>query len=191
MNHACITIVSGLPRSGTSMLMNMLAAGGMSVMTDGLREADDDNPRGYFELESVKKLTDDSSWLKHARGQAVKVISQLLYELPDTETYRVLFMHRRMSEILASQERMLERRGLSGAGPSDDVLASKFSAHLEAVDQWLDKQKHFACLPVQYDAVIEAPEETAVRIRDFLGIDLDTAAMAAAVDPSLYRNRHR
>ena len=107
-----ITIVSGLPRSGTSMMMRMLEAGGMPVITDNLRTADDDNPRGYFEFEPAKKTKDDPSWLNAAEGKAVKMIYKLLYDLPDRLEYRVLIMRRNMQEVLTSQRKMLDRMGI-------------------------------------------------------------------------------
>ena len=110
-----IIIVSGLPRSGTSLLMQMLAAGGIMVITDKLRTADADNPRGYYEFELVKKIKQDASWLPQVRGKAVKMISQLLYDLPGSESYRVILMERDLDEVLVSQEKMLERLGRTAA----------------------------------------------------------------------------
>ena len=97
-----ITIVSGLPRSGTSLMMQMLEAGGMPVLTDGIRDADEDNPRGYYELEAVKRTKDDPAWLHGAPGKVVKMIYLLLYDLPTTYNYRIIFMRRPLSEVVAS-----------------------------------------------------------------------------------------
>ena len=113
-----IVVVSGLPRSGTSMMMQMLEAGGMEVMTDGLRAADEDNLKGYFEYETVKALHTDRNWLPEARGKAVKIISELLKYLPETQTYRIIFLRRALEEVLASQDRMLVRRGVQPGGPA-------------------------------------------------------------------------
>ena len=140
--------------------------------------------------ERIKDLARDASWIPEARGHAVKIISQLLYHLPASEYYKIIFIHRNMSEILASQRKMLERRGVTAAGPDDSVLAKKFERHLAHLENWLVKQKHIETLTVQYEDVIAKPDRAAERIREFLGFPLDTAEMTAAVDPSLYRNRH-
>ena len=110
-----IIVVSGLPRSGTSLMMQMLAAGGVEVVTDHVRTADTDNPRGYYEFELVKKIKQDASWLPEARGKAVKMVSQLLYDLPAGEKYRIIFLERDLDEVLVSQEKMLERLGRTAA----------------------------------------------------------------------------
>ncbi|MFC1485710.1 sulfotransferase [Candidatus Latescibacterota bacterium] len=185
-----ITIVSGLPRSGTSMVMHMLKAGGMDILTDHIRVPDDNNPRGYFEFERVKDLARDASWMPEARGRAVKIISQLLYHLPADEHYKIIFIHRRMGEILSSQRKMLERLGPGVSGADDSILAEKFERHLAHLSNWLEKQKHIESLKVQYEDIIADPHRAAERIRTFLGVPLDSAAMTAVVDPSLYRNRH-
>jgi hypothetical protein len=182
-----IIIVSGLPRSGTSLMMQMLHAGGVHVLTDGERAADTDNPRGYFEFERVKQTKRDQSWLPVARGLAVKMISQLLYDLPATEQYRVLFLERDMDEVLRSQEKMLQRLGKPV--PQREQISRAFTAHLEKLHAWLAEQRHMPVLRVPYAALVERPEEEARRIAAFLGRELSIAKMAAAVDPALYRNR--
>jgi hypothetical protein len=186
-----ITIVSGLPRSGTSMMMKMLEAGGMTVMSDGLRQADEDNPRGYYEFERVKQLdkADDKTWLKDAEGKVVKIISQLLQDLPADHNYKVVFMRRRMSEILASQKKMLERRGEPTDSISDNELAGLFETHLSKIDSWLKEQPNFEVLYITYHEVIAKPAPFAEKINNFLGGSLSTGKMAAAVDASLHRNR--
>ena len=184
-----ITVVSGLPRSGTSMMMQMLVAGGMPAVSDGLRAADADNPRGYFELEAVKKLKTDSAWLTGARGHAVKVISMLLYELPADHEYRVIFMLRDMDEILASQKEMLKRRGSAGTDSGDAAMRQHLEAHLKKVQAWLAARKNFRVLYCEHRELLRAPAEQARRIGEFLGIRLDEQAMVNAIDPSLHRNR--
>ncbi|HCL28864.1 MAG TPA: sulfotransferase family protein, partial [Candidatus Latescibacteria bacterium] len=135
-------LVSGLPRSGTSMIMQMLEAGGVEILCDGERAADEDNPKGYYELEAVKGTKDDPSWLDGARGKAVKLISQLLYDLPEGTPCKVIFLRREMGEILASQRKMLERRGGGGAegGGGSDVedaeMSRIFETHLTEVLAW-------------------------------------------------------
>ncbi len=185
-----IVVVSGLPRSGTSMIMKMLEAGGLPVMTDGLRTADEDNPKGYYEVERVKDLAReaDRSWLGGARGKAVKVISYLLRSLPPTFNYKVVFIRRDLEEVLASQRKMLARRGEA------EVTAPERMRALFADDLWragyqLKRRPEFESIELHYSAVLARPLEEARRLAAFLGGGLDAEAMAAAVDPQLYRNR--
>jgi hypothetical protein len=189
MDQRMIAIVSGLPRSGTSMMMKMLEAGGLEVLTDRIREADKDNPKGYYELERVKKLEHDKAWLEKAEGKVVKVISQLLRHLPADYAYKVVFMKREMEEILASQRRMLIRRGEATDKIPDEKLAALFRQHVQRVEDWLDEQPHFDVLYVSYNHVLEAPKEEARRIASFFDGSLDIRAMARVVDPDLYRQR--
>ena len=183
-----ITIVSGLPRSGTSMLMKMLAAGGLPPLTDGIREADADNPGGYYEFEKVKRLEKDAIWLESARGKAVKVISQLLDQLPLHKPYKVVFALRKMDEILASQRAMLKRRGQPCDQVSDAELAAAFSRHLRSVKQWLAEHQQ-EVLYVNYAAVLRDPLATSHEIKTFLARALDVRQMASVVEESLYRQR--
>jgi len=185
-----ITIVSGLPRSGTSMMMQMLEAGGMRIVTDRERKPDDDNPRGYYEFEPVKKTREDASWLPGAAGKVVKMIYRLLYDLPATGyAYRVVFLEREMSEVLASQQKMLARLGTDGGTSDDEEMAALFRKQLAEVRDWLAAQRSFSVLYVSYRDAVGDPPTVAARINEFLGGGLDTEAMAVAVDPSLYRNR--
>lgn len=191
MNESFITIVSGLPRSGTSLMMQMLAAGGCPLLTDNLRTADESNPRGYFELEVVKKLRVDQGWLAEARGRAVKIIHALVRELPADGRfhYRVLLMKRPIEEVLASQAAMLARSGKTSADPA--VLARVYQSQMDELERWLAAQQDFRFLPVEHQRLVESPTAVAAEINTFLGGDLNAAAMAAAVDPSLYRERRR
>jgi hypothetical protein len=182
-----VTVVSGLPRSGTSMMMQMLVAGGMPALCDAGRAADEDNPRGYHELEAVKHTRRDLSWLLQAPGKAVKVVHLLLYDLPADRAYRVVLMRRDLREVVASQRVMLRRRGQPGAALSDEQLAATFAAQMRQVEGWLARQTHFRFLPAPYAEVVARPAEWAVRVNGFLGGGLDTMAMAAAVEGSLYR----
>ncbi len=182
-----IIIVSGLPRSGTSLMMQMLDRGGVPVVTDSIRTADTDNPRGYYELEKVKKIKDDASWLPAMQGKAFKMVSQLLYELPSSQRYRVIFMQRDLDEMIASQEKMLARLG-KPAAPADQIRRL-FAQHLERVHAWLAGQRHFAVLYITYRDLVERPRDESARIAAFLDGRADPALMAATVDASLYRNR--
>ena len=184
-----ITIVSGLPRSGTSMLMKMLAAGGLPPLTDGIREADADNPGGYYEFEKVKRLERDATWLESAQGKAVKVISQLLDQLPLHKSYKIVFTLRKMDEILASQRAMLARRGQPCDRVSDAEMAAAFGRHLSAVQQWLAEHPQMKVLYVDYATVLRDPLATSHEIKAFLALPLDVRQMASVVDQGLYRQR--
>lgn len=185
-----VTVVSGLPRSGTSLMMQMLHAGGLPAVSDGQRAADVDNPRGYFEVEAVKKLKEDASWVGDARGKVLKAISMLLFDLPKEHSYRVVFMLRHMDEILASQKEMLKRRGtLKEGGPTDDQMKDYFEKHLVKVKAWLAEQPNFKVLYCPYNEVLKDPTRYAGLLNEFLGGTLDESAMVQAVDLGLYRNR--
>ncbi len=187
---APIVVVSGLPRSGTSMAMKMLEAGGLSLVIDGIRTADEDNPKGYYEDERVKDLAqmDDKSWITGAQGKAIKIISYLLKELPTDRNYKVLFMRRDLQEVLASQTKMLERRGES-TDSSDERMIDIYKDHLWKVNRMLKREPHIDALDVPYKSALENPADQAARIHDFLGMELDVEMMAGVVDKRLYRNR--
>jgi len=182
-----IFIVSGLPRSGTSLMMQMLHQGGVEVVTDNIRSADTDNPRGYYELEHVKRIKTDVSWLPATRGKAFKMVSQLLYDLPPTERYRIIFMERELDEVLVSQEKMLAR--LSKPAAPRGAIEQAFIDHLRRLREWLAKQPNIEVLYVSYNELLDEPEQHAKRISTFLGAQPDAVKMATTVDSSLYRNR--
>lgn len=185
-----VTIVSGLPRSGTSMMMKMLEAGGLPPMTDNLRTADVDNPKGYYEFERVKKLEEgDVAWLPEAEGKVVKVISALLKHLPDGYEYRVIFMRRNMGEILASQKKMLQNRGEATDVVSDEEIAALFEKHLHHIRHWIETHPNVSVLYLHYSDVLADSLPQARRVNAFLGNTLNVEAMALTVDPDLYRNR--
>jgi hypothetical protein len=188
METDVVTVVSGLPRSGTSMMMKMLVAGGMEALTDQVRTADEDNPEGYFEFEGVKKIGEDSSWLRDARGKAVKIISALLKHLPAEHRFKVIFMRRKMEEVLDSQRRMLGRNG-GAAGGGDEKISAAFGKHIKDVESWLVRQPHVEVIYVDYNEVLESPARYVEAIKQFLAAPLDARAMASVVDPSLYRQR--
>ena len=185
-----VTIVSGLPRSGTSMMMKMLEAGGVPPLTDEIRTADKDNPKGYYEFERVKKMPDgDKAWMAEARGKSVKVISALLEHLPPEYSYKVIFMRRDMNEILASQKKMLIRQGKPTDKVSDEDLAKMYEKHLAKVQAWLTSQPNVSTLDVDYNLLLENPRSYLERIRNFLGVDLNIERMGNVIDPALYRQR--
>ncbi len=184
-----ITIVSGLPRSGTSMMMNAIHAGGIDPLIDQVRGADEDNPNGYFEFEPVKKTKEDAAWLNNAAGKVVKMVYRLLYDLPEHYRYRVVFMRRNITEVLQSQTKMLERSGKPGGGVSDAQMHVLFTTELNKSVQWLTQQPNFEVLYVNYSDMINDGPNQIQKINAFLGGNLDTDAMAEVVDPNLYRNR--
>jgi hypothetical protein len=189
-NAAFVAIVSGLPRSGTSLMMQLLWAGGMPILTDRKRVADEDNPQGYWEFEAVKNTRTSCDWLRQAQGKAVKMVHLLLTDLPrEGYFYRVLLMKRRIGEVLASQRVMLQRRGKSGAALSEEQLSHIFLGQMERVEAWLKKQPHFAVLPVDYNELIANPMPQAAAINEFLGRTLDAGGMIQAVNSRLYRQR--
>jgi len=175
------------------MMMKMLEAGGVPLLTDGLRAADQDNPNGYFEYEPVKQLdkAGDHAWLRDARGHAVKIISFLLTWLPETYNYQVLFMRRDLDEVMASQDSMLVRREESAITGKHDATRAIYAQHLQQVDRFLDSRRCFTRLSVGYRDVIADPEREARRIAHFLDRRVDIARMAAVTDPRLYRNQAR
>jgi hypothetical protein len=189
MNLPFITVVSGLPRSGTSMAMQALEAGGMPILTDGLRQLDEDNPKGYYEFEPVKKTKEDSSWVPTAVGKAVKIIYRLIYDLPDGYDYRVIFMLRDINEVLASQKLMLQRSGNQGARVGDEKLAALFKRQITEFEDWIANKQRFSILWINYKDMISSPMAVCKTINGFLDGVLDIDAATAIVDPSLYRNR--
>ncbi len=184
-----IVIVSGLPRSGTSMLMQMLAAGGLPVLTDQLREADANNPLGYYELEQVKKLAEDSSWLEGANGKAVKIIVQLLPKLPPKKKYRIIFMQRPMAEVIASQEKMLQKLNKTGGNIAKDKLAQVYIRDLQKILNMINQYPGIDVLYINYHDVVRDPASSSNRINRFLGGQLDQQAMALAVKPELWNQK--
>lgn len=187
-----LVVVSGLPRSGTSMVMSMIEAGGWPILTDQVREPDEDNPKGYFELEKVKDLaeTDDKSWLRDARGHAIKVISHLLKDLPDENFYRIIFARRSLQEVIASQNTMLKRQ--AETNPVKDAKAMElYRKHIVNVRFLVRRKANLEMLELAYTEALQDPRDAAEKINRFLGGKLDVAAMSAVVDPSLYRNRER
>ena len=182
-----IVIVSGLPRSGTSLAMQMLSAGGLPALSDGLRAADADNPRGYYEWEPIKQLGQEPSCVAQAEGHAVKVISSLLFALPAGHEYRVIFMLRPLEEVLASQAVMLRNRGTEGPKVAPAAMLAALQAHLAQVDAWLRTRPDFAVLKLNLHDVLADPRGQAESLARFVGLPLDVTAMARQVDPCLHR----
>ncbi len=183
-----VTIVSGLPRSGTSMLMQMLAAGGLAPFSDGERTADEDNPKGYYEHEKVKALARDNAWLGEAKGSCIKIVSQLLKFLPAGLPYRIIFIDRNLDEVVRSQRVMIERQSGTGAKLTDERLKEAFRKQVEIAKIHMARS-HMHVLYLNYDLCVGSPAEAARQVNAFLGGGLDEAAMAAAVDAGLKRQK--
>ena len=188
-NATVITIVSGLPRSGTSVMMQMLAAGGLPVLTDGERRADTDNLCGYYEWERIKRLPQEPNCIDEAEGKALKVVSQLLFALPAGRKYQILFMERPLSEVVASQAEMIRRRGTSGAAMSTAALIAGLQTHLNQVFAWLQRKPDISVCRVEYHQVLRNPMSVSKTALRFLHQTLDLESMTKQVDQSLYRCR--
>ena len=195
-----IVIVSGLPRSGTSMLMRMLEAGGVPPFTDVVRKADSDNPRGYYEYDPVKRLDKDASWMGATIGHTLKVISSLLKYLPAEYSYNIIFINRSLEEVLASQQAMLRRRVEQGEVAPEtiaperlkqehDLLLQSYAHHLRQIQQWLQEQSNIKTLFIEHRETLDNPQQIAQAINQFLGGDLNVQAMTSTVEQQLYRQR--
>ena len=186
-NFVCI--VSGLPRSGTSMMMKMIDAGGLPPLIDNIRVADEDNPKGYYEFERVKQLQTDKAWLPDAYGKVVKIISMLLQHLPDNHSYKVIFMLRNIDEILASQHKMLVRRGEAADKISDEQMAVMYNNHLKKLKKQLEDKSNFDVLYVKYNEILESPKKHCEQLNSFLDGILNQQNMLTVIDKNLYRQR--
>lgn len=185
-----VIVVSGLPRSGTSMMMKILEAGGLPVLIDNIRTADGDNPKGYYEFERVKKLPKgDVGWLSEAKGKVVKILAILLFKLPEGYDYRVVFMRRAMPEILASQRKMLINRGEDPDRISDDELAILFEKYFQQAKAWMEQQPNVEYIEIDYNELLKNPRPQIEDIHRFFDSRLDLDQMLQVVDPQLYRQR--
>jgi hypothetical protein len=187
-----ITVVTGLPRSGTSMMMQMLEAGGITALVDDLRPPDRHNPGGYHEYQRVTRLASDQDWLPEAQGKVVKMVYRLLYELPREFDYRVVWMRRRLDEVTASQDAMLLDTAPAQAASMDPTqVIDAFSRQLDEFGEWLGRQPNKRSRVVDYNAILEDPRPSIAAVHRFLDGRLDVAAMERVVDPALYRQRSR
>lgn len=189
MNEETIVIVSGLPRCGTSMMMRMLDRGGIEPLTDNVRTANIDNPKGYYEFERVKKLPGDTDWLPEAKGKAVKVLAELIKHLPEGYSYKVIFMKRNLKEVIESQKKMLERRGEDPDDISNEELRDMFKKYLKVLEREIEEHSDMDVIYVSYNDMIETPELEVERINGFLSGGLDIDEMLSVIDKDLYRNR--
>jgi hypothetical protein len=185
-----ITVVTGYPRSGTSMLMQILAAGGLDVLIDDCKAPDEHNPKGYFEFGQALRLGregETTDWLEAARGKAVKVIATQLQHLLPTYAYKVIFMRRNIAEVIASSLKLGATLLDSGLNERERVLA--FKGEYVHYEIWLMQQPNMEAIYLNYNDILVSPEENLERVRRFLDLPLDLEGMAAAIDPSLYRQR--
>lgn len=190
MDPKTVIVVSGLPRSGTSMMMKMLEAGGLKILTDNQREADANNPKGYYEFERVKQMKDgDLAWLPDAAGKVVKIVTGLITFLPSEYKYKVIFMKRDLHEILSSQKKMLGRLGKEDDNISDDQMSKVYEEHLKQVKGWLVRQPNIELMYVNYNTMVSDPTESLQKVNEFLGGGMDVKVMAGVVDKELYRER--
>jgi hypothetical protein len=189
-NKDYIVVVSGLPRSGTSMMMKMLDAGGQPILTDNLREPDANNPNGYYEFERVKQLTDgDFDWIPEAGGKVVKIVTGLVMNLPSDHKYKVIFMQRAMKEVLSSQKKMLGRLGKEDDKVEDEKMRKIYQEHLKQVNAWITKQPNIEVLYVNYNTMLANPLDSLEKVNEFLGGGMDVNTMAGVVNKELYRER--
>ena len=186
-----IIIVSGLPRCGTSMMMQMLEAGGIPIASDLIRKPDEDNPHGYYEFEKVKEIKKNSGWLDDCFGKAFKMVSALLYDLPKDRKYKVIFMKRNLEEMIASQNVMLERQGIKDDSISGEEMVKKFEKHLRKIASWLANQRNIDIIYINYNEAIQNPHENAKCVNRFLENRLNVDNMASVVERSLYRQKTR
>jgi hypothetical protein len=186
-----ITVVSGMPRSGTSLMMRMLQSGGLHALTDEHRAPDRHNPYGYFEDQRTKRLAQESAWIVEAQGKAIKVIYRLLPHLPPHHRYNILLMERNIEEVYASQQAMLESTEHPAAGQDRPTILRAFERDFDAVKQWLTRQANIRCMTVPFRELVDHPVLWAERVAGFLGYALDRDGMAASVEPALYRHRAR
>jgi hypothetical protein len=173
------------------MMMKMLAEGGLEVVSDAIRTADEDNPNGYFEMEPVKKLSEgNTQWLAQAGGKVVKIISSLLEYLPPEYHYKIIFMERELQEVLASQQKMLKNRQ-ENSQVLDTELSAQFETHLALIKYWLARQPNMEVIYISYNRMLGEPRIYCERVTDFVGLPLNMEKMLAIPNPALYRNRSK
>ncbi len=183
-----IVVVTGLPRSGTSMMMQMLVAGGIQPYIDDTRQPDESNPKGYFESERVKKLPYLNNWIGECEGKVVKVVAPLITYLPQGFNYRLVYMTRNLEEIVESQTAMLDALNREGGNLTPEKFRELFASQTRSLG-YLLKLNGISYCEVSYHDTIQSPRTTADQICRFLNFDLDIDAMVTAVDPQLYRQK--
>lgn len=180
-----IIVVTGLPRSGTSLMMQILDRAGIPILQDGKRESDISNPKGYYELEAVKGIVQDNSFLDGAEGKAVKIVAPLPLHMNTSNNYRVIFMRRDLEEILLSQEKMLNKDQTS----EREKFRTIYEFHIKKTYRFF-QENNIPYLDVSYNELMDNPAETLKTVVNFLNVDADPAVLAGVVSPELYRNRN-
>ncbi len=183
-----ILIVSGLPRSGTSLLMKILDSLKIEILSDGIRKSDINNPKGYYEFEKVKKIHKDSSWINSAKGKAIKIVSPLLRFLPSNVNYKIIFVKRNLNEILMSQKKMLENLETEDK-ISEELMLKSFKDHLKKTEDWINSQKNISAVYINYNELLNNPSEECIKLKKFLNRDINSKHITKVIDKKLYRNR--
>jgi hypothetical protein len=179
-----IIIVTGLPRSGTSLMMQIFDKSNISVLTDGKREKDISNPEGYYELEAVKGIVKDNSFLKDASGKVVKIVAPLTIFIDKSLKYKAVFMRRDMDEILRSQEKML----LKDQTSEREKFRTIYEFHLKKTYKFFQENK-IPYLDIQYKELVNEPDTVLKSLIEFCGLSSSVEDLASVVKPELYRNR--
>ncbi|WP_347374167.1 alkaline phosphatase family protein [Aequorivita sp. Q41] len=180
-----IVLVSGLPRSGTSLMMQMLDKGGINTLTDGKRAADESNPKGYYEYEAVMALHKDNSWMEKAQNKSLKVVAPLLKHINPEFRYKIIFMKRDLDEVIKSQQKMIGKR-------TDTLPISLLNAYQEQlnhIEVWKEREPGVELVYIDYKEVLESPNKMLDKIEAFIGLPLNKVAMGRCIDKSLYRNK--
>lgn len=185
-----IIIVSGLPRSGTSMMMQLLEAGGMQIFTDNLRAADDNNKKGYYEHEAVKIIHKDISWMKNAVGKTIKIVSHLLPNLPLRYKYKIIYMERDLNEVITSQNKMLQNLGKLPQNATHFNIETSFKQNDEKIKNWMSEKRNIDVIFMDYNKIVENAEEYIGRLNNFFSGKLNTQNMMNVIDKNLYRSKN-
>jgi predicted AlkP superfamily phosphohydrolase/phosphomutase/tetratricopeptide (TPR) repeat protein len=188
-NNESIIIVSGLPRSGTSLMMQILDKAGMTLFTDNSRIPDDNNPKGFFEHEAVKRLARDNTWLKETKGKVVKIIAPLLFALPEKFIYKIIFMNRNIHEVILSQQKMLTSEGRAKEGTFSISLNNSFSNILKKVENWRERSHHVEILYIEHKELIKNPVIEINKVKQFLDFEVSAQELSKIIDRNLYRSK--
>lgn len=188
MDKNDIIVVTGLPRSGTSLVMQILQSMGIDLFTDNKRSPDQSNPRGYFEHELVKTIEYDTSWIKKVEGKAIKIVSPLLVYLPNNYNYKIIFMDRVLDEIVQSQEKMLLVNGVPNPQIEPEVIKQIFIKDLKQAWSWIRELSHSESLEISHSKLLKKPESELEKVNGFLNIKVDLENTLKVIDKKLYRS---
>ena len=191
MDKNDIIVVTGLPRSGTSLMMQILQSLQIKLFTDNHRSADESNPKGYFEHQWVKTIEKDNSWLTDVKGKAIKIVSPLIKYLPVDLNYKIIFMNRDLDEIIQSQERMLTENNKKDDATNSEELKQIFLKDLKQSKDWIHTQLHSEVLEILHSKLLKNPETELEKIKSFLKIDINTTLILKVIDKNLYRSKFK